>query len=315
MSFNIFSLSMTKKAIIVYGGAGLWKDERLRKAMPGVKNAALAGWKVFADGGSALDAVIEAVVVMEDDPVFNAGTGACLNLLGEPELEALVMRGDTLETGAVFGARVKNPVRLARLVMERTDHVILVGDGARLFARAMGFPEHDPVIPERVDDYQNLMERLREGSSERWARLPGFVREHPEYMGDTVGAVAVDSAGLCAVASSTGGVFLKMPGRMGDTPIPGAGNYASPAGAVSLTGEGEGMIRTLAAKKACDLLEAGVAPEDVARATIQEIQDKTGKICGIVLVSADGLVASHYNTKAMPTAAFWDGLDEPLVKS
>jgi beta-aspartyl-peptidase (threonine type) len=306
---------MPRKAIIVYGGAGTWQEKRLREALPGVRDAALAGWKSLTAGGSALDATIEAVVAMEDNPVFNAGTGACLNLLGEPELEAFVMRGDTLEAGAVFGVLVKNPVRLARLVMEKTDHVILVGEGARLFARAMGFPEYDPVMPERVEKtYNKLMKRLREGESERWARLPEFVRNHPEYRTDTIGAVAVDGTGLCAVASSTGGVFLKMPGRMGDTPIPGAGNYATRIGAVSMTGEGEGMLRTLAAKRACDLLESGMEPDDVARAVVLEVKEKTRKQCGTIIVTADGRVAWHYNSDSMPTAIIREGMDEPLVQ-
>lgn len=306
---------MARKAIIVNGGAGPWKTERLERALLGVRNAVLAGWSVLAKGGSALDAAIEAVVVMEDDPVFNAGTGTCLNTMGFPELEALVMRGDTLEAGAVVAAPVKNPVRLARLVMEKTDHVILFGEGARMFARAMGFEEYDPVIPERVETYKEMMAKLREGKSERWPRLPDFVREHPEFMGDTVGAVAVDGQGLCAVATSTGGVFLKMPGRMGDSPIPGAGNYADRFGAVSLTGEGEGMIRTVAAKRASDLLASGMDPQVVAETVVLEIKQKTGKQSGIILATADGRVASHYNTNSMPTAAIRDGLDEPLVKS
>ncbi|MGB9590791.1 MAG: isoaspartyl peptidase/L-asparaginase family protein [candidate division WOR-3 bacterium] len=305
---------MTKRAIIVNGGAGPWKSDRLEKALLGVREAVLAGWRVLAAGGSALDASVEAVVLMEDNPVFNAGTGSCLNTLGFPELEALVMRGDTLEAGAVVGAPVKNPVLLARLVMEKTDHVILFGEGARMFARAMGFEEYDPIIPERVETYREMMAKLREGKSERWARLPDFVREHPEFMGDTVGAVAVDASGLCAVATSTGGVFLKMPGRMGDSPIPGAGNYANSFGAVSLTGEGEGMIRTVAAKRASDLLESGMDPQLVAEKVVSEIRNKTGKQSGIILVTAEGKTASFYNTNSMPTAAMWDGLDEPLVK-
>ncbi len=305
---------MARKAIIVNGGAGPWKTERLEKALQGVREAVLVGWRVLLSGGSALDAAIEAVVVMEDDPVFNAGTGTCLNTMGFPELEALVMRGDTLEAGAVVGAPVKNPVRLARLVMEKTDHVILFGEGARMFARAMGFPEYDPVIPERIETYREMIEKLKQGESERWKKLPAFVKEHPEYMGDTVGAVAVDDSGLCAVATSTGGVFLKMPGRMGDSPIPGAGNYADKHGAVSLTGEGEGMIRTVAAKRASDLLASGMDPQAVVEAVVNEINEKTGKQSGIILVTADGRVASHYNTNSMPTAAMWEGLDGPLVK-
>jgi beta-aspartyl-peptidase (threonine type) len=305
---------MARKAIIVNGGAGPWQEKPLEKALSGIRRAVLAGWKVLQDGGSALDATVEAVVVMEDDPVFNAGTGSCLNTLGFPELEALVMRGDTLEAGAVAGARVKNPVRLARLVMEKTDHVILYGEGAMMFARAMGFEEYDPVIPERVETYREMIRLLREGSSERWPKLREFVKEHPEYLGDTVGAVAVDGQGLCAVATSTGGVFLKMPGRMGDSPIPGAGNYATKSCAVSLTGEGEGMIRTLAAKRASDLIDSGMEPADVVRKVVQEVHEKTGKMCGIILVTADGRTASYCNTKAMPTGAMWDGLEEPVVK-
>ncbi len=303
------------KAIVVHGGAGKWKPDKLKIALKGVEDAVMAGWKAM-ETGNALDAVIAAVSAMEDNPVFNAGTGSTLNLFGEVEPEASVMRGDTMEAGGVSGPRVKNPVQLARLVMEKTDHVILVGHGARLFAEAMGFREQDLVVEERKKIWRDMLQRLRDGREiDHWTKLQTLIKQHPEFTGDTVGAVAVDENGLCAAATSTGGVSLKLPGRMGDSPVPGAGNYACRAGAVSATGEGEGMLRSFAAGFVAELMAQGTDVESAVRAGVKRVESLTGKACGIIAVDENGGTAAHKNTPFMPHAIMKQGFDDPVVNS
>ena len=168
------------------------------------------------------------MVLLEDNPIFNAGTGAVLNFDGFCELDACVMESRDSRVGAVSGLqRVRNPVLVARKVMEETDHVMLTGDGAQRFARVMGFPDHDPVTPERRADWFDKRNRIDEVLGARALKMRRFLKEHPEYAGGTVGAAAVDASGVLAAATSTGGVTLKMVGRVGDSPVPGAGNYAS----------------------------------------------------------------------------------------
>ncbi|HIP75372.1 MAG TPA: asparaginase, partial [Thermococcus paralvinellae] len=160
-------------AIIVHGGAGtIKKEEKIPKAIEGVKEAALAGWKELKKG-SALDAVEEAIKSLEDNPIFNAGTGSVLTLDGKVEMDAAVMRGKTLEAGAVASIwGVKNPISVARKVMEKTDHVLLVGEGAVKFARIMGFDEYNPITEERREQWKKLREKLlKEGTIPYWKKI------------------------------------------------------------------------------------------------------------------------------------------------
>ncbi|HEX6828096.1 MAG TPA: isoaspartyl peptidase/L-asparaginase, partial [Burkholderiales bacterium] len=231
-------------ALAVHGGAGRWPEDRLEPTLEGVRRAAQAARRILAAGGTALDAVVEAVAALEDDPLFNAGTGAALNAAGEAEMDAAVASGTGFGAVAAL-AGVRNPVRVARKVMEETDHLLLAGEGARRFARAMGFASHDPVTAERRAEYLKWREEGVAPEGDPPLRLRGLLERHPELAGGTVGAVARDRNGSLAAATSTGGLFHKLPGRVGDTPVPGAGTFASSQAAASATGHGETILRVL----------------------------------------------------------------------
>lgn len=269
-------------AIVVHGGCGRWEAKDTAAALAGVRAAVAAGRRVLADGGSALNAVCAAVVALEDDPLFNAGTGSVLNRDGEVEMDASVMTGNGLRAGGVAAiARVRNPVLIARQVMEATPHVLLAGPAATAFARAQGFADYDPVTRASLRRH-----RLRAA-----ARPPG-----------TVGAVALDAAGHLAAATSTGGVSLKMPGRVGDSPIPGAGNYATARAAASATGNGELMMRTLAAKTVCDLVAAGRTAQGAAAAAVRALPAGPGESGGMITVDARGRIGVAMRGGVMPHA-------------
>ena len=277
--------SSLSPALIVHGGAGPIKDDSLPARLDGCRAAALAGWKILENGGSALDAVEAAVVVLEDNPLFNAGTGSTLNSLGEVETDAAIMAGDTLRAGAVAAVSgIKNPIRLARRVMEDGRHVMLAGEGARLFARQIGFPE---CSPESL-----IVERERK----RWENKHG-----------TVGCVAIDLAGKLAVATSTGGIFNKLPGRVGDSPLIGCGTYADRYGAASCTGYGEAIIRVVLARTAVGYLAAGVSAQDAAEMAIRVLVEEVQSTGGIILVDRQGTIAHRCNTTHMPVCFIVDG--------
>jgi len=295
-------------AIAVHGGAGTWGGEHEAEALQGVRRAAEAGTAILAGGGSALDAAVAAVVLLEDDPLFNAGTGSALNVDGEAEMDAGVMVGQGLRSGNVACLqRVKNPILVARKVMEETDHVLLAGEGALRFARAMGFADHDPVTPRRLADWQ---ERRKEG-----ARLPQILANHPELAKGTVGAVARDAGGGLAAATSTGGVTLKLAGRVGDTPLPGAGTYATPSAAASATGRGELMMRFLATRAVCDRIAAGRSAQQAVDEVVAEMAASLGPDVGIIALDGNGGIGVAHATPHMPHAfASWyrDGVTARL---
>jgi beta-aspartyl-peptidase (threonine type) len=252
------------------------------RALAGVRAAVVAARRVLADGGRALDAVCAAVVLLEDDPLFNAGTGCVLNRNGVAEMDAAVMVGADLRCGGVAAiTRVRNPVLVARRVMEATAHVLLVGAGATAFARAHGFADYDPVTRASWRRY-----RLRAAVAS-----PG-----------TVGAVALDAHGRLAAATSTGGVSHKLPGRVGDTPIPGAGNYATPHAAASATGTGELMMRTLATKLVCDGIDAGQTAQRAASAAIRALPAQAGESGALIALDARGRVGIAMRGGVMPHA-------------
>jgi beta-aspartyl-peptidase (threonine type) len=265
--------------ILVHGGAGdLHPGEDPKPSIDGCLAAARAGHAVLEAGGSALDAVLAAVVVLEDDPHFNAGTGSVLNADGEVETDASVMTGD-LKAGAVGALKgIKNPVLLARLVMERTKHVLLVADGALRFAKEQGVSLVDPA--------SMITERARQ----KWSRT------------GTVGAVARDAEGCLAAATSTGGTTKKLPGRIGDTPLIGCGTYAlDGAGAASCTGIGEAIIKTTLARWAVDRLASGEDPLETARKAVAQLT-RAGGEGGIILVDALGRPGFAFNTARMSRA-------------
>lgn len=272
-------------AILVHGGAGAVPDDRARACARGCLEAARAGHRVLAAGGSALDAVVAACVVLEDDPVFNAGTGACLTSDGSVEMDACLMDGANLRAGAVAAIRgVRNPIQVARLLMERTDHVILAGEGAARFARAQGvapWPEALLVTERALDRWR----RAQAGGE------PG-----------TVGAVAIDRHGHVAAATSTGGVASKLPGRVGDSPVPGAGTYADDeAGAISATGQGEAILRVALARFVRDRLAAGDDAGTAARAALAELGRVRGE-GGLIVVDRNGRLGWATNAPRMSRA-------------
>jgi beta-aspartyl-peptidase (threonine type) len=265
-------------AIIVHGGAGRIRDHELPPKLDGCRAAALAGWDVLQRSGSALDAAECAVVALEDNPLFNAGTGSALNALGEVEMDAALMDGATLRVGAVAAVQgIKNPIRLARRVMEDGRHVILVARGAALFARQIGFPECDP---------QTL---IVEAERKRWQEKHG-----------TVGCVALDQNGRIAVATSTGGTFNKLPGRVGDSPLPGCGTYADEFGGVSCTGSGEDIVRIAMAKSALGFLKSSGDPQMAAREAVALLAQKTEGAGGLIMIDRNGRTGYARNTERMP---------------
>ena len=300
-------------AIIVHGGAGtIKKEDRIPKVIKGVREAVLAGWRELKKG-SALDAVEEAVKALEDNPLFNAGTGSVLTLDGRVEMDAAIMRGKTLEAGAVAGIwGVKNPISVARKVMEKTDHVLLVGEGAVKFARLLGFEEYDPVTEERLNQWEELRKKLIEkGETKHWKKLNELIKEYPEVLRSTVGAVAFDGDEVVA-GTSTGGVFLKMFGRVGDTPIIGGGTYANEVAGASCTGLGEVAIRLALAKSATDFVRLGMDAQSASEAAIGLATKYFGKdTMGIIMVDSKGNVGFAKNTRHMSYAFMRDGMEEP----
>lgn len=273
-------MSLFQPSIIVHGGAGPIKDDSLPARLDGCKMAALAGWRILQQGGSALDAAEAAVVVLEDNPLFNAGTGSTLNSLGEVEMDAAIMAGDSLRAGAVAAVKgIRNPIGLARRVLDDGRHVLLAGDGAVRFARAIGFPECAPAS------------LIVDSERRRWDSKHG-----------TVGCVAFDQDGKLAAATSTGGIFDKLPGRVGDSPLIGCGTYANKFGAVSCTGYGEAIIRVLMARDAVQRLEGGRDPSDAARAALDNLDKLTGSTAGLILIDAQGRFGFAQNTTHMPVA-------------
>ena len=288
----------------VPGGA---REER-RRALAAARDAGVA---ILAGGGSAIDAVTEAVCLLEDAPLFNAGTGSVLTWDGTIEMDASVM-ADREAFGGVGAIRaVRHPVRVARAVMEETDHWILAGEGALAFARshAWGGP-WDPERPERRARWRALRDEVLRAAraSDRPAdpalarrdRLVSYVKAHPIVAGTpgTVGAVAIDRAGRAAAATSTGGVWLKLTGRVGDSALPGAGTFVGPGGAVSATGHGEAILRVQLARRAESLLRTMDAPAAAALA----IEEATAAGCdaGLIAVDRRGGIGAAFNTAAMP---------------
>lgn len=270
--------SWGKWCLLVHGGAGS-VPEHLREAhTDGCRRAARAGADVLKAGGSALDAVERAVRELEENPHFNAGIGACLNADGHVELDASIMEGRTLRAGAVGAlARFTGPISIARAALEDGRHVLYVAEGAARFAKSKGFEPvaEDALITEAA---RAALARAKEGSG-------GAVG----WAGGTVGAVARDAEGICAAATSTGGTVNKRAGRVGDSPIIGAGTFADDASAaVSTTGDGEGMIRLCAARSIADRVRAGASPSEAASGLLEELLRRLGMKGGAIVIDPKG---------------------------
>jgi len=238
---------MPKPSLIVHGGAWDIPDESIDACKAGCERALAAGWSILSSGGSALDAVEAAVVVLENDPVFDAGYGSHLNLDGRVECDAIVMDGATLRAGSIAAVqRVRNPIRLARKLYEVGPHMMLVAEGAEQFAKANGIALCNP---------KDLIAPAEREAWQQCKKDQHAAEHHRGHEQGTVGAVAFDSHGSLFAATSTGGTCCKLPGRVGDSPLIGCGCYAdSEAGAASATGYGEGIMKIVMSKYAVDLL-------------------------------------------------------------
>jgi L-asparaginase / beta-aspartyl-peptidase len=298
-------------ALIVHGGAGSWRPGSDADAIRGTSAAVAAGRKILVAGGSALDAAIAASIVLEDNPIFNAGTGAVLNFDGFVEFDACVMLSTQSQIGAVSALqRVKNPIFVARQVMEQTDHVMLTGDGATRFARTMGHADFDPVTAERRADWLDKKTKLQVavGKDGKGAmKIRSFLQSHPEYAGGTIGAVALDANGVLCACTSTGGVTMKLVGRVGDTPLPGCGTYASKFAAASATGTGEYVIRALATRQISDNVEKGMSLEASIGAVLDGLGRDFDADVGFIGIDASGNTVGMHRTPHMPHAYFTDG--------
>ena len=293
-------------AIAIHAGAGTIKADEIspeheREIRSTLRNAVVEGHRVLASGGSSLDAVTRAVTLLEDSPFFNAGRGAVFNAEGKNELDASIMDGATLDAGAVASVRnVRNPVLLARKIMTDSKHVMLMGDGAAEFARQQGIAFEDDDYFHTEYRWRQLMKYRENQHAETGGRTPD--REH--WL-STVGAVAVDAKGNLAAATSTGGMTGKRWGRVGDSPIIGAGTYADNRScAVSATGHGEYFIRATVARDICARVQyTGVSLQQAADKVIKDILVQMGGDGGIIAVDARGNIALTFNTAGMYRAS------------
>lgn len=331
-------------ALIVHGGAGTIARDRYEAARDGCREAALAGWQVLLSGGSALDAAQAAIVALENNPGFNAGTGAVLTTDGRAQLDAGLMDGATLDAGAIAGVeRIKNPIMVARRVLT-SPHVLLMGAGAEQFAVESGVDLCDPS--ELVTPTQHARWRagysegddVHNGSGVNAGTVGVEIRpddstctaangmnghgttadDTPVHadaeMHGTVGAVAVDANGNVAAGASTGGIAAKFPGRIGDTPLVGCGYYAeNGVGGVSSTGHGEDFIRLVLARRALDYIAAGMSAQAAASAAIRLLDERVHGTGGLILLDGQGRVGYARNSSSMAHAFMIEGMSEPFA--
>lgn len=297
-----------KTVLVIHGGAGVVRagmtDAEEASARRALEAALRAGHARLSTGKPALDAVSAAIVVLEDAPEFNAGRGAVFTHDGRNELDAAIMDGATRRAGAVAGVqRIRNPIALARAVMERSPHVMMTGSGAEAFAQSIGMALADPSYFRTEKRWQQLQKALaEEQGGQAHADL-----ETAKHFG-TVGAVALDAQGRLAAGTSTGGMTNKRYGRVGDSPIIGAGTYANARCAVSGTGWGEYYIRAVAAYDICARVQyAGKSAREAGEAVINGEIPKAGGDGGAIVLTADGRFALPFNTEGMYRG--WIGAD------
>jgi beta-aspartyl-peptidase (threonine type) len=297
--FSVASAQAAVPVLVIHGGAGVIKSdltpEREKLVRADLEAALAAGNAVLKSGGSSMDAVTKAILILEDSPRFNAGKGAVFTHDGRNELDSAIMDGATLRAGAIAGVhRVKNPVLLARAVMEKSPHVFMTGDGAEVFAKSVGIELVDPKYFRTEERWQQLQEALKAEKNKQASALGRMLHY------GTVGAVALDGAGHLAAATSTGGMTNKRWGRVGDSPVIGAGTYANAHCAVSATGWGEYYIRAVAAHDICARLEYAKKPiAEAASDVVMGVVPKLGGDGGVIALDADGNFATPFNTDGM----------------
>ena len=293
--------------LVIHGGAWNIPDDEMDAHLKGLRMALKCGWKVLQQNGSAVDAVEAAVVLMEDDPAFDAGRGSILNMDGSIEMDASIMDGKNLEAGGVAALRnFPNPVKVARKVMEETEHVLLAGEGCEAFARKMGF---QPVPIKRLLTTREL-KRLEALMSDDTFIAPYSFGEKR----GTVGAVAIDCEGNIAAATSTGGTPKKIPGRVGDTPLIGCGTYAENGiGGVSCTGWGEAIIKTMLARRISDAMAEGKPAQESVEYGINLLNQKAHGLGGAICIDSKGEIGIAFNTPRM-ARAYMDNSGKIVVK-
>lgn len=294
---------MVKPVILVHGGAWDIPDRLVDANRKGVERSTEAGWKALKEGGSALDAVVAAVNVLEDDPTFDAGIGSVLTEDGTVEMDALIMDGSTLDAGAVVGLRdVRYPIKLARKVMEETPHVMMTGEGANRVAEEFGLERitQDELVTEEAKlEFKEWSEKAEFGSS---------------FGHDTVGAIALDSEGNIAAATSTGGVTGKRVGRIGDVPLIGSGGYAdSRVGGVSTTGHGESIMKVNLARLVLNYVEAGMKIQEASEKALGYMSVRVKGNGGLIALDAEGNIGAAFTTKRMVWAYIKDGKLESSI--
>ena len=301
--------------LVVHGGAWAMPDDMVEAHIRGVKHALAAGWSVLADGGSALDAVEAAVVIMEDDETFDAGRGSFLNRDGRVQLDALIMDGSTLRAGGVGCVEhLRNPVRAARKILSESPHIYFVGEGAEKFAAEHGVPlcsNDELIIPrevERLREYQANIPAAGAKNAPEMGHRPGSdlfagKADDPSISHDTVGAVALDREGNIAAATSTGGTLNKAPGRLGDSSLIGCGCYAdNQSAAASTTGWGEPIMKLVLAKWTADRVATGNLPEWAAQEAMNYLKQRVNGHGGIIVLNPEGHIGIAHNTPRMAWA-------------
>jgi beta-aspartyl-peptidase (threonine type) len=298
--------------VVVHGGAGsltLSPDADISKRRQVLRLSVESGFEVLKRRGSATEAVQEAIQVLEDSAVFNAGAGSCLNLEGKIGADAAIMNGN-LTCGAIGAANaVKNPISLARLVMERSDHVLIVGDeNVKKFAKVVGARQFElKPAPFRLKQYQENIAKMKKGRVDTWPKNFKLLRKYQSFQvdkTDTVGSVAIDKFGNVCAGVSTGGRWLKLPGRVGDSAVVGAGLYAAnSSGAAVATGAGEDIIRTCLCKSVCDFMKMGADAQTACNAAINSLSRTIGEgVAGVIAVDKLGRFGSARNTEMMQRA-------------
>jgi L-asparaginase / beta-aspartyl-peptidase len=291
--------------LVVHGGAWAMPDDMVDAHIHGVTNALAAGWRVLERGGSALDAVEDAVVIMEDDETFDAGRGSFLNRDGKVQLDALIMDGSTLRAGGVGCVEhLRNPIRAARKILSESPHVYFVGEGAEKFAAEHGVTlcrNEDLVIPREVERLQKYQAELADRDESQDGN-DLFVHD-ATISHDTVGAVALDRNGNIAAATSTGGTLNKAPGRLGDSSLIGCGCYAdNQSAAASTTGWGEPIMKLVLAKWTVDRIAAGNLPEWSAQEAMNYLKQRVNGHGGIIVLDPTGHIGIAHNTPRMAWA-------------
>ncbi|WP_051040760.1 isoaspartyl peptidase/L-asparaginase [Candidatus Caldatribacterium saccharofermentans] len=299
---------MSAVVIVVHGGICV---EEIPDVFEPLYRACILGMETL-QSQEAVDAVEEAVKVLEDDPRLNAGTGAFPNLLGEVEMSASIMKDDLSCGGVAAIKNVRHPISVARAVMERTRHVLLVGEGANLFARLLGFEEYNPVAELTI---RTLEKSIAKASQEKDSIYHYYLKRAREklrrlHLG-TVGAVALDCSGRIAAGTSTGGVEMQLPGRVGDSPIIGCGTFAWEWGGVSMTGEGEGIMKLGLARKIAEWMEEMSAQEAVNRG--MELARRFGVVCGAIAVRKTGEIGFGECGGRLTFGYFREEMKEPHV--